>query len=88
MQQNGILAEAKRFKIINGLYRASIYIMVLVNIGAIFTDTAAKEIYFLLSVVAAVQLFGLALMHIFFQSKVAMRKLPQFNKKGALYDEN
>ena len=88
MQQNGILAEAKRFKIINGLYRASIYIMVLVNIGAIFTDTAAKEIYYLLSVVAAVQLFGLALMHIFFQSKVAMRKLPQFNKKGALYDEN
>lgn len=38
-------------------------------------------------IVAAVELIGLALFHISFQSGIAKRPLPQFNKKGAFYDE-
>lgn len=87
MQQNGILAEAKSFRVINGIYRVLMYIAVFICILVISADTAAKSLYFALAAVNAAAMFGLALLHIFFQKKVAMRRPPQFNKKGAAYDE-
>ena len=88
MQQNGILAEAKGFRLKNTVYRLIFFVVTAMSLTTIISDTAAKELYFIYSAVLAVMLFGLALLHIFFQTKVALRRLPQFNKKGAAYDEN
>lgn len=87
-QQNGIVAEAKKFKTPNTVLRTIVLFASIASLLTIARDAAAKEIYFVLSGVLAALLFGLALLHIFFQAKVALRRLPQFNKKGAAYDEN
>lgn len=88
MQQNGIIAEAKKFKTPNTIYRAFMYFIAILSVVSIASDMAFKEAYFIFAIILAAMLFGLALMHIFIQVKISLRRLPQFNKKGAAYDEN
>ena len=59
-------------------------------LGAIlvYADVANNLISYGACFIAAAELFVLALLHISFQSRIAKRPLPQFNKKGAGYDEN
>ena len=88
MQSNGILVEAKRFNIINFIMRAVIFATNAYFIWLILTTIQSNGVYYLLAAVSAAELFGLTIMHIIFQTKIATRRLPQFNKKGAAYDQN
>lgn len=88
MLTNGLLVEAKKFNVPNGILRGVMFATMLCFIPIIINGTWGVAGYYALSAVAAAELFALALMHIFFQTKVAQRKIPQFNKKGAAYDEN
>lgn len=88
MQTNGILAEAKRFNRINGILRAVMYISMIVSLLGSFAQTPHNALLYALSFIACGELITLALLHIQFQTNVAKRRLPQFNKKGAAYDEN
>ena len=88
MQTNGILAEAKRFNRINGIMRAVMYVSMLFSLLGSFAQTPNNTLLYTLAFIAGGELIALALLHIRFQTTVAMRRLPQFNKKGAAYDEN
>ena len=87
MQTNGILIEAKRFNVINNIVRIITFITLGLFLPIILDGTWGSGGFYALSGVAAAELFVLALLHIRFQSRVALRRLPQFNKKGAAYDE-
>lgn len=103
MQSNGILVEAKKFNIINFIMRVSIIITSLIFLAAILDENMnvgffkglpfalsgpqSSTFYYLLAAVSAAELFALVLMHIIFQSNIAKRRLPQFNKRGAAYDK-
>ena len=67
-------------------------VVTLISIGIavliILIDPAFNLISYIFCAVLAAEIFGLALYHISFQTKVAKRPLPQFNKKGAHYDSN
>lgn len=67
--------------------------MVLVIVSAVlafvtaYLDPAYNVISYLGCLVIAVEFFLIMLSHIRFQSEIAKRRPPQFNKKGAAYDE-
>ena len=67
-------------------------IVMLLSIAAaiiiVIIDPAFNIISYAACIVLAAELFGFALYHIVFQTNVAKRPLPQFNKKGAQYDSN
>lgn len=88
MQTNGILVEAKRFNIINTIVRTILYITLFSMIPVIIGGSLGSVGCYILAAIEAAGLFVLALMHILFQTRIASRRLPQFNKKGAAYDEN
>lgn len=88
MQTNGILVEAKRFNIPNTLVRVILYVFFLAMIWIVYLGTMGSVGCYSLAAVEGAGLFVLALMHILFQTRIASRRLPQFNKKGAAYDEN
>ncbi len=87
MQSNGILVEAKKFNRINTLMRAVTFLTLISFIPVIVSDNKPNSFYYGLAVIAAAELFALTLLNIMFQSNVAKRRLPQFNKKGAAYDQ-
>lgn len=86
MQANGILVEAKKFNKLNALMRGIMFITLVIFIFVMIAGSVSSGVYYLLSAIEAVELFVLALMQINFQTNVAKRRLPQFNKKGAAYD--
>ena len=86
MLSNGILVEAKKFNRINGIVRLVLFIWMGFCFSGIFSSSAAFSLMYGQSVACAIGLFVLALLHIYFQSNIAKRRLPQFNKKGAYYD--
>lgn len=88
MQSNGILIEARKFNKINFLIRSVTYIALMAMIAVMLFVRLKNIEYYLLAGLAGALLFVVALAHILFQSNVAKRRLPQFNKKGAAYDEN
>ena len=87
MQSNGILVEARRFNTINFLMRTVMIITHIFLMAMVFRVTPNNEFYYMLAGISAAELFILALMHIIFQSNIAKRRLPQFNKEGATYDK-
>jgi len=103
MQSNGILVEAKKFNIINFFMRTILFLTmlfflaVMINenipifrffkIPVLISGAQSSTFYYLLAAVAAAELFVLTIMHIIFQSNIAKRRLPQFNKRGAAYDK-
>lgn len=86
MLTNGILVEAKKFNRLNGIVRLVLFIWFGFCLLGIFSNTANNAALYAMSATCAIGLFVLALLHIQFQSKIAKRRLPQFNKKGAYYD--
>ena len=86
MLSNGILVEAKKFNRVNAIVRLVLFVWFGFCFFGIFSNSAAFSVMYAQSVTCAVGLFVLALLHINFQSKIAKRRLPQFNKKGAYYD--
>ncbi len=88
MQTNGILAEAKRFNRINRAVRTVMLITMLGCLALSYSESIKSPTLIVCAVVAGAELVLLALMHIRFQVNSAKHKLPQFNKKGAAYDEN
>ena len=83
-----IAEEAKWF--LNRVLWFKILILVSIGVSAllVWIDPAYNVISYTACIVLAVELFALALCHISFQTRVAKRPLPQFNKKGAHYDSN
>ena len=59
-----------------------------VSVLLVVIDPAFNAVSYAACAVLAAELFGLAIYHIVFQTRVAKRPLPQFNKKGAHYDSN
>lgn len=83
-----IVTEAKGFFSSVLWLKILMYITLAAGALVVFLDLANSLITYGMCILCAVELFGLALFHIRFQTQVAKRPLPQFNKKGALYDEN
>ena len=83
-----ILEEAKAFSKRTVWLSLLMWGMIIGGGLVVYYDPPYNIISYLLCFLAAAALFGLALFHIDFQTKVARRPLPQFNKKGAYYDEN
>ena len=83
-----MVQEAKSFlrntiwlKIVN-------YLSLVLGVLLVYKDAGNNLISYGACFLAAAELFGLAIYHIRFQTEIAKRPLPQFNKKGARYDEN
>ena len=53
-----------------------------------FFDLPSKTLYYALSGCVMAEMIGMCIPHIRFQTEIAKRRPPQFNKKGARYDEN
>ena len=87
MRSNGILMSARKFNRINALMRTVMLISLIAVIPFIILNDKSNMFYYGLAVVEAAELFALTIMHIMFQSSIASRRLPQFNKKGAAYDK-
>ena len=83
-----IVTEAKGFLSSVLWLKILMYITLAAGAVIVYLDLANSLITYGMCILCAVELFGLALFHIRFQTQVAKRPLPQFNKKGALYDEN
>lgn len=83
------IAESAR-KFLNGVLwlRILMLISIAASIIIVVVDPAYNIVSYAACVVLAVELFGFALYNIAFQTNVAKRPLPQFNKKGARYDSN
>lgn len=83
-----VTQEAKWF--LNRVIWLKVVMLVSIALSAliVYIDPAYNIISYAACVVLALELFGLALYHIAFQTKVAKRPLPQFKKKGARYDSN
>ena len=77
-----ILTEAQKTNRIFIISQIFIYITVLCSVVVAFLGFANNSIVYSLCVFQAVELFVLALIHIFFQSNIAKRPLPQFKKHG------
>ena len=71
---------------LNTLMRTITFLTDLLFLVIIFDGSEKSLFYYSLAGIAAAELFILTIMQIHFQSNVAKRRLPQFNKKGAAYD--
>lgn len=87
MLSNGILVEAKRFNHLNGVIRGVLYVWMIACLLVGFADGLKGAAMYGMAIAAAVGLTVLSLAHIAFQTRIAHRRPPQFNKKGAAYDE-
>ena len=83
-----VITEAKAF--LKKVVWLKLIMFLSIAFGAliVYVDPAYNIISYGACFLAAAELFGLAIFHIHFQTQVAKRPLPQFNKKGARYDEN
>lgn len=79
--------ENTRFQKHEGLRIAFVIFSVIGGLFAAFQDFAFNYISYAISFLLAAELFWLMFRHIRFQVAIAKRRPPQFNKKGAEYDE-
>ncbi len=79
--------EAKAFQKHAGLRYLMVIFTVVLGMVVAFMDLAYNVYSYLLCFVMAAELFYLMVRHIRFQADIAKRRPPQFNKKGAEYDE-
>ena len=83
-----MVQEAKSF-LRNSLWLKIVnYLSLVLGVLLVYKDAGNNLISYGACFLAAAELFGLAIYHIRFQTEIAKRPLPQFNKKGAQYDEN
>ena len=83
-----ITEEAYKFMSHAVWLKLLMYLSIVVGIIIARSDLAFSVASYGMSAVLAIELFILAVCHIRFQTQVAKRPLPQFNKKGAYYDEH
>lgn len=79
--------EAKRFKKQEKWRALAVIISVAAAVVTAYIDPAYNIISYLGCLILAGELFWIMLSHIRFQAEIAKRRPPQFNKKGASYDE-
>lgn len=82
-----ISEEARKFLSRVLWLKIVMYITLAAGVLVIVFNRVNNILSYAVCVVAAAELLGLALFHISFQTGIAKRPLPQFNKKGAYYDE-
>lgn len=85
--RSGIMTEAKEFVKTNRYIRLGVFLAAALGVFIIYLSVPVNAVIYAYCVLLMAGLFAAALLHIKFQSKIAMRCLPQFNKKGAAYDE-
>lgn len=79
--------EAKRFEKWEWLRALIVIASFIAGVVVFFLDPAYNVISYSLCFLMAAELFVLMIQHIRFQIAIAKRRPPQFNKKGAEYDE-
>ncbi|MBQ3264906.1 MAG: hypothetical protein IJH07_03925 [Ruminococcus sp.] len=79
--------EAVRFKKRDIWRRILVIVSAVIAFVTAFIDPAYNIISYAGCLLMAAQLFWIMLSHIRFQAEIAKRRPPQFNKKGAAYDE-
>lgn len=85
--RNGIIAESKRSSKYMSIVQWIIIITSAVSMALLITNVTNRYLLYGLCFLFALELFIYALLNIRFQSDVAKRAIPQFNKKGAYYDD-
>lgn len=80
--------EAKQFQKKEKIRYVIIGISVFAALVVAYLDLAYNAITYLVCILLAGELFWMMYRHIRFQVEIAKRSPPQFNKKGAAYDEN
>ena len=88
MLKSGILAEAKKLLTPLLVIRLAVYATTALHLTLAFFDLPSKTLYYALSGCVMAEMIGMCIPHIRFQTEIAKRRPPQFNKKGARYDEN
>ena len=83
----GTVPEAQRYLRREGWLRIVCYVTMIFAFALVVVDPAQKAVMYSVGILLMAELFGLVLNTVYFQSQVAKRMPPQFNKKGALYDE-
>lgn len=84
---NGIITVAKKLTIPLLIIRLAVYATTVLHLVVVLNDVPRNIVYYLLCGTVTAELFAMSFLHIFFQSSVAKRRPPQFNKKGAYYDK-
>ena len=79
--------EAQQFQKYETLRSVIVIVSVILGLIAAYMDFAYNVYSYALTFVMAAELFWLMIRHIRFQVNIAKRRPPQFNKKGAEYDE-
>ena len=87
MLKNGILQEAKKLLTPLTVIRYIVYGTTVLHLWMTITDLPSKTTYYLLCLAILGGLFAMAMVHVRFQVTISKRRPPQFNKKGARYDE-
>ena len=82
------MQEARKYKRIKWVFNLIAIIFVAAAVVIVVLNPPAALYMYAMCVLMVVNLFTAALMHIRFQVALSMRRPPQMNKKGALYDEN
>ena len=80
--------EAQRFKKRDKWRKLILIVSAALGLLVAYLDVAYNIITYLCCIVMACELFWIMIAHIRFQADIAKRRPPQFNKKGAAYDEN
>ena len=87
MLNNGIITTAKKLLMPLKVIRIIVYVTLVISLIGVMSDGANNSLYYLFCGIIAVELFCTSFLHIWFQATVAKRRPPQFNKKGAYYDD-
>ena len=83
-----MVEEARSFLRSIAWLKIVMYFSLVLGVLLVYLDAGNNLISYAACFLAAAELFTLAIYHIRFQTQLAKRPLPQFNKKGAHYDEN
>ena len=86
--RQAIVSDSKRFLKINTFIKLALFILIALGVGLFLLDLPKLSVYYIYCVVISAGLFAYSAVEIAFQAKLGERELPQFKKKGALYDEN
>ncbi|MBQ2093975.1 MAG: hypothetical protein II190_05270, partial [Ruminococcus sp.] len=87
MLNNGIITTAKKLLMPLKVIRIIVYVTLVISLIGVMSDGANNSLYYLFCGIIAVELFCTSFLHIWFQATVAKRRPPQFDKKGAYYDD-
>ena len=85
--RNGIIEQSRKSSKIMTMMKWFVFATVAVSAILLYTGVTNRYLLYGMCGLLFIELFIYALLNIRFQSDVAKRAIPQFNKKGAYYDE-